>query len=98
MNKLIRPNDPENEYYERMLSAGWPYEKVYKFMTVNLKPGERISKHKHAYPAVLFYPELAEPVTITPQPGTMLFLPIGTMHEVPVVKRERLSIAMLLEK
>ena len=97
-NKIIKPDDPEYEYYDQMLAAGWPYGEVYKFMTVRLKKGERISAHKHAYPAVLYYPEPAEPIIVTPQPGTMLFMPIGTVHEVPVVKRERLSIAMLLEK
>lgn len=98
VNKLIKPDDPEYEYYDQILDAGWRYSEVYKFMTVRMKPGDNIKAHKHAYPAVLFYPELADPVIITPQPGTMLFMPIGTVHEVPVVKRERLSIAMLLEK
>ena len=98
LNKNIRKEDPEYQYFERMLSAAWPYAEVFKFMSVRMKPGENIKAHKHAHPAVLFYPEIAEPVIITPQPGTMLFLPIGTVHEVPPVKRHRKSIAMLMEK
>ncbi len=67
-------------------------------MTVRLQPGERIGPHKHVYHTMLYYPEPAEPVVITPQPGTLLYLPPGTQHEVPAVKRERVSIAMLIEK
>lgn len=98
INRIIRADESEYQYYDQMLAAGWPYSEVYKFMTVRMKPGDNIKAHKHAYPAVLYYPELADPIIVTPQPGTMLFMPIGTVHEVPVVKRERLSIAMLLEK
>ena len=99
MNRNLRPGD---EYYSfrYMLRRACPLEGSdwYKFMSVSLEPGARISQHKHAYATVLYYPELAEPVTVTPQPGTMLYLPKDTLHEVPVVKRKRLSIAMLIEE
>lgn len=99
MNRNIRKDDPEF-YYSGLMRAACPLDGSgwYKFMTVRLQPGARISSHKHAYHTVLYYPEKAEPVTVTPQPGTILYLPPDTLHEVPVVKRERLSIAMLIEK
>ena len=99
MNRNIRPDDPEFKYAGMMRHA-CPLDGIewYKFMTVRMQAGERIGPHKHVYHTVLYYPEPAEPVTVTPQPGTILYLPPGTLHTVPAVKRERVSIAMLIEK
>lgn len=97
LNKNILATDPEWGYVEHVRDA-CPLEghNHYKFMTVRMLAGDRISKHKHAYHTVLYYPEHAGPVIVTPTPGTLLYLPPGTLHEVPVTKRERLSIAMLI--
>ncbi len=97
-NKLIKPGDPADVYRDRMRAA-FPKAgtDVYKFMTVYMGPGEAISVHKHAYDLVMFYPEKAEPITLTPEPGTMLYMPAGTAHAVGAVKKQRLSIAMLIE-
>ena len=95
MNKNIKPGDPEQVYRSRMMAACPVQGEPYKFMIVNLDPGGVIKAHKHKHHAVLYYPEVAEPVIITPQPGTMLYLPPGTIHQVPRVSRQRISIAML---
>ena len=96
-NHNIRKDEPEFQY-AGMMRAACPLDGIdwYKFMTVRMLAGANIKAHKHQHHAVLYYPELAEPVIITPQPGTMLYLPPGTVHEVPPVKRERVSIAMLM--
>jgi len=96
-NTIIRDTDPEWFYRDHMRAACAGSGEIYKFMTVRMQPTNRISAHKHVYHTVLYYPELAEPVMVTPQPGTMLYLPPGTTHEVPPVKRERISIAMLVK-
>lgn len=98
MNRIIREGEPEYEYLRSMRRAFDGPGEIVKFMTVRLEKGARISKHAHVYHTVLYYPELAEPVTVTPQPGTMLYLPPGTQHEVPVIKKPRLSIALLIEE
>ncbi len=99
MNKNILDHEPEMRYSTMMRDAcPVPGEDWYKFMTVRLLPKARIGPHAHVYHTVLYYPEIAEPVYITPQPGTMLYLPPGTIHQVPAVQRERLSVAMLIEK
>jgi len=98
LNRNIRKDDPEQIYRTRMMAACPSQGEVFKFMTVRLLAGENIKSHKHAHHLVMYYPELAEPILITPQPGTMLYLPPGTLHEVPPVKRERVSIAMLFNK
>ncbi len=98
MNRIIREGEPEYEYRSRMMAACPSQGEIVKFMTVRLEKGARISKHAHVYHTVLYYPELAEPVTVTPQPGTMLYLPPGTQHEVPIIKKPRLSIALLIEE
>ena len=95
MNKNIRTDDPAYQYRSHMMAACPAPGEPYKFMTVTLEPGANIKPHKHKHHAVLYYPELAEPVIITPQPGTMLYLPPGTVHHVPRVQRRRVSIAML---
>jgi len=91
-------DDPLYQHWERMRAAcpvhgeGW-----YKFMEVTLKAGENIKAHKHKHHLVMYYPEEAEPIIITPEPGTMLYLPPGTLHEVRPTQRPRLSIAMLID-
>lgn len=98
MNRNIRYGDPGFRY-AGMMRAACPTSGIdwYKFMAVTLKPGENIKSHKHKHHLVMYYPEQAEQIIVTPQPGTMLYLPPGTLHEVPPVKRERLSIAMLMD-
>jgi len=99
LNRNIRPEDPEYQYANMMRRAcPLPGVDLYKFMVVRLKPGEPIKSHKHQHHLVMYYPEPAEPIIVTPQPGTVLYLPPGTLHEVPPVKRERVSIAMLIDK
>ena len=98
MNRNIKPGDPENEYAEAMLNACPVGEHWFQFMAVEMQPGENIKAHAHRQHLVLYYPEAAGPVIVTPEPGTMLYLPIGTRHEVPPVKSARLSIAMLIEE
>ena len=99
MNRNIKPDDPEFVFAYIMRSAcpttgtDW-----HKFMAVELEPGGVIKPHKHAHHTVLYYPEEAEPVIVTPQPGTLLYLPPGTLHQVPRVQRRRVSYAMLMDK
>lgn len=64
---------------------------------VELEPGERIGRHKHAYHTVLHYPADAAPITIEPTAGMIIYLPPGTQHEVPRVSKNRVSVAMLVE-
>lgn len=99
MNRNIKPGDPENEYAERIRAAcPVPGDAWFQFMEVTMQPGENIKAHQHRQHLVLYYPEAAGPVIVTPEPGTMLYLPIGTRHEVPPVKSARRSIAMLIEE
>ena len=98
LNRNIRPDDAEMIFAAKMRAA-CPTSGIdwFKFMAVTLNPGENIKSHKHKHHLVMYYPEQAEQIIVTPQPGTMLYLPPGTLHEVPPVKRERLSIAMLMD-
>ncbi len=100
MNKNIKPDDIVMGAVGEMMRDHCyvPGRDWYKFMEVTLKKGERIGPHKHVYHTVLYYPEAACPVIVTPEPGTILYLPPGTQHEVPAVKKPRISIAMLIEK
>ena len=98
MNRNIKPGDPEEQYRPRMMAACPSQGEIHKFMIVELAPGGVIKPHKHAHHLVMYYPEEAEPIHITPQPGTMLYLPPGTIHQVPRVQKRRISIAMLFDK
>jgi len=86
------------EMVSKMLRA-FPLEvaaDIFKFMQVDLSPGQNIKAHKHAHHAVLYYPDNADPVIVTPEAGTMIYMPPGTVHEVPAVLTARTSIAMLV--
>jgi uncharacterized RmlC-like cupin family protein len=98
VNKLIKPGDPEDHFRERMIAACPVGAEVYKFMTVAMNAGDCIKAHRHAHHLVMYYPVDAGPIIVTPTAGTMLYLPPGTLHEVPVVKKDRLSVAMLFNK
>lgn len=63
---------------------------------VHLKPGESVKLHDHKDHTALYYPAAAEPITITPIAGMIIYLPPGTPHAVPAVTNERVSIAMLV--
>lgn len=97
MNRLINPSDLYYSYAAQMRDAcpldGIAFDKM---MMVNLDSGEAVGVHAHKRHAVLFYPEAAEKVCITPEPGTMIYLPPGTSHYVPKVKAPRFSLAMLI--
>ncbi len=67
------------------------------FMSVHLDPPKGVAVHKHGQHTVLFYPASCDPLIVTPQAGMMIYLPPDTLHEVPPVKSQRLSIAMLVE-
>ncbi len=98
MNRNIRPGDPEFVFAERMRAAcPTSGQDWYKFMVVNLEPGKNIKQHKHKHHLVMYYPKPADPIIIHPMAGTMLYLPPGTLHEVPPVSRGRISIAMLMD-
>ena len=95
-NKIIKPAD-EPEIYRVMRRAYEGPGEVQKFMRVKLEPGERIDSHQHRRHAVLYYPEATNAhIIIKPQPGTIVYLPPGTIHSVPQVERHRQSIAMLI--
>jgi len=98
LNRNIKPGDPENEFAEAMLNACPVPGRRFKFMAVTMQPGENIKAHQHRQHLVMYYPEAAESIIVTPEPGTMLYLPIGTRHEVPPVKSARFSLAMLIEE
>lgn len=97
-NINLKPEDPEWRFRQRMIDACPTNTAVYKFMTVGMNKGDRIGPHAHAHHLVLYYPVQAGPIILTPEAGTMLYLPPGTQHEVPVVKKDRLSVAMLFNK
>ena len=78
---------------------GWSWD---KFLTVYLKPGELIQPHHHKRHAVLWYPRETT-VLISKQEqrcadGELIYLPPFTVHEVPRVTVERLSVAMLVSE
>lgn len=99
MNRLIKPGELYDSYRETMRAACPvpPEGIIAKFMMVNIAAGEGVAVHAHKRHAVLFYPEAAEKMVITPEPGTMIYLPPGTSHYVPKVKAARFSLAMLIE-
>ena len=68
-----------------------------KFIRVELGPGDTIPAHAHKRHLVMYYPQQADPIIITPSAGSLLYLSPGTLHAVPVVDRDRLSYAMLVE-
>ena len=74
-----------------------PGDTWFAYMSVEVDPGGYIKDHKPRQHLVLYYPDACEPIIIHPQPGTMLYLPVGTVHEVPPVKKLRFSRAMLIE-
>ena len=59
---------------------GIDYEKL---MIVTMNKGDSIDNHQHAEHTVLFFPENADPVVVTPTAGMMIWLPPGTLHEYP---------------
>jgi hypothetical protein len=93
-NKNLPPDE-----IGRLMRAACPVpgDAWWKYMSVEVDPGGYIKSHKHRQHLVMYYPDEAEPIIVTPQPGTMLYLPVGTYHEVPPVKRLRFSRAMLIE-
>lgn len=98
INKNIKPTDPEYQYAAAMRRACLTWGDTWaKLMTVTLQPGEQVKPHAHKRHAVLYYPRVSGPVIIHPMPGTMLYLPPLTIHEVPQVDSERLSVAMLVD-
>ena len=74
-----------------------------KFMTVLLEPGEEIKVHSHKRHAILFYPELCDPVIVNgkcvyPELGEILYIKPGVRHRVGKVDKPRLSVAMLVSE
>jgi len=72
-----------------------------KFMTVALKPGRSVHPHEHDRHLIVFYPEACDPIVVEGkqidlQAGHILYMLPDTTHEVPMVTRPRLSIAMLV--
>lgn len=67
-----------------------------KMLLVQLGPGERIGRHRHKEHTVLYYPSDAAEIVIKPAAGMMIYLPPGTVHQVPKVDKDRLSVAMLV--
>lgn len=63
---------------------------------VHLKPGENIRAHAHPEHTALYYPADCEAVTICPTAGMIIYMPPGTVHGVPAVTEERVSVAMLV--
>ena len=68
------------------------------YLAVMLPPGQNIKAHKHIQHTVLYYPSAAAPISITPEPGTILYLPPGTVHSVDPSDLPRLSVAMLVDE
>jgi len=80
--------------------TGFDYD---KFMTVLLKPGEQIAEHSHKRHAILFYPELCDPVIVNgkcvyPELGEIIYIKPGVKHRVGIVEKPRLSVAMLVSE
>ena len=95
MNKNLTPD----AYSAKMRAAcPVPGDDWFKYMLVVLEPGANIKQHKHRQHLVMYYDKPADPIIIHPQAGTMLYLPIGTLHEVPPVTSQRFSRAMLIEE
>ena len=92
--RLVRGNESTAEWLRKKCPI--PGEEWDKYIAVLLSPGEKITTHAHKRHTVLFYPEDADPVTITPKAGTVLYLPVDTFHSVAPVERARLSVAMLV--
>ncbi len=68
-----------------------------KFMRVELIRGDTIPPHEHRRHTVLYYPQAADPIIVTPCAGALVYLSPGTTHAVPVVDRPRVSYAMLID-
>ena len=73
-----------------------------KYLTVYLKVGQDIPAHSHKRHAVLWYPRsttvVVEKLEQTLGDGEMIYLPPQTLHEVPRVTVERISVAMLVSE
>lgn len=60
---------------------------VTKFLSVLLRPGQEIKPHSHKRHAMIWYPD-----------GRIKYIAPGTVHDVPRVTVERLSVAMLVSR
>jgi len=69
-----------------------------KFLRVEMNAGDHIAPHEHRRHTVLYYPQAADPVIVTPGAGCLVYLSPGTTHEVPKVDRPRVSFAMLVDE
>ena len=73
-----------------------------KYLTVYLTPGQDIPAHSHKRHAVLWYPEPTSVLVDAKEremlAGEMIYLPPQTLHSVPRVTVERLSVAMLVSE
>lgn len=97
INKNIKPGEHEAIRIRMMdaLPAELALLPMYKFIRVDMTPGDVIKQHKHRHHAVLYYPQPADPIIIHPLAGTLLYMPPDTLHEVPPVAKVRQSFAML---
>jgi hypothetical protein len=85
----------------RIPVEGWEWEKL---LTVLLEPAGRrqhIAAHFHKRHLMMWYPQAAS-IWIDKderkcEAGEMLYVPPGTLHSVPRVTIERLSVAMLVD-
>lgn len=68
-----------------------------RMIQVHLKAGEFVIDHKHSEHVAIYYPADAEPVTVWPTAGMIIYLPPGTQHAVPKIYGDRVSVAMLVE-
>ena len=96
VNKKVH-DDPE---LARLMRHACPVEghSWSKFLRVELGPGDTIPAHEHRRHTVLYYPQAADPVIVTPGAGSLVYLSPGTTHAVPLVDRPRVSYAMLVDE
>ena len=78
-----------------------PGKEFDKLVTVVFPVGGHLPPHKHKRQAVLYYPEVCDPIIIDgeviyTEKGQIIHLMPGTEHEVPATKSERVSCAMLV--
>ena len=94
VNKKIH-NDPELAHLMRhhcpVKGDSWV-----KFLRVEMQAGDHIAAHEHRRHTVLYYPQAADPIIVTPGAGCIVYLSPGTTHEVLTVDRPRISYAMLV--
>jgi len=77
--------------------APMPGDDYRYLIMVEMPPDLEIKTHEHDHHTLVYYPkDVSRPITIHPTAGTMIWLPIGCKHSIPLGPH-RLSVVMSID-